>query len=166
MRLLIINAVAILVSGSTLSITEATAANVQMLAPKVKAGQNCPNLAPVNQWAHRVVRNDDGELLNTQVFCGDFNADGRADAVAFVHYNPKGANGIFAEIALFHNLDGRLQYLRPVKSLFGDPQDASFSAGRVVLDMLILKDTDAACCPSGRSHVAVDVATGTSKPLR
>ena len=157
------NILAIMSLGCGLLAAPAIAAKASSPGAKVKAGQGCPSLAPVDQWAHRTVK---GSIVATQVFCGDFTNDGRPDAIAFVEYNPPGGLGIFDKIALFRGLNGKLNYLRPVKKVIGQPKDASFGSGRIVMDMLTLTDTDPACCPTGRSRVAVNVATGTGKPLK
>ena len=104
-------------------------------------------------------------MLSTRVFCGDFDGDGRADAIAFVFYNPAGGNGVFDKVVLFRNVAGVLRYVRSVPNIIGDPQAASFRRGGVELDMLTLKDSDAACCPTGRSRVFVDVAAGTHRTM-
>jgi hypothetical protein len=130
----------------------------------VKAGQGCPALAPINRWAAQWARHEEEvSLEDPSIFCGDFDGDGRADALAFINYNT-GGNSTNHIVTLFRNANGQLQHLRTVDDVIGEPASASFARGRVALDMITLRPSDPRCCPSGRTRIVVNVATEAHTP--
>lgn len=125
--------------------------------PAVTEGQGCPSLAPIERWGKQ--GNPADYMDSNSVFCGDFTGDGKPDAFAVVRV-AMGANNFGQDAVLFQNVGGTLRFLRSVPEFFGQPDRATFSQGKVVLDMTIMRPGDPRCCPSGKERREVDVATG------
>lgn len=120
----------------------------------VESGEGCPSTAPVEAMAKRL----EG-YINSEVFCGDYDGDGRADAIAFMNFST-GGNGQNFEIAVFRNVGGTLRFVRKLEGIYGQVQLAEFAPGKIAVRMMTMRPNDARCCPSGRTRVTIDVATG------
>lgn len=123
----------------------------------VTEGQGCPSLAPVERWGKQA--NPADYMDSNSVFCGDFTGDGKPDAFAVVRF-AMGGNNYGQDAVLFENVGGTLRVLRAVPEFFGQPDRATFSTGKVILDMTVMRPNDPRCCPSGKERREVDVATG------
>lgn len=123
----------------------------------VAEGQGCPSLAPIERWGKQA--NPTDYMDSNSVFCGDFTGDGKPDAFAVVRF-ALGGNNFGQDAVLFENVGGTLRFLRAVPEFYGQPDRATFSRGKVVLDMTVMRPNDPRCCPSGKEKREVDVATG------
>jgi hypothetical protein len=86
------------------------------------------------------VRNEqvgpNAQVVEEQVFLGDFNGDGVEDAVAhyFINGQPAGATLVPGPVAMVMvNKDGRLQFVRAQAVPGDNPRDARFSDGSVTI---------------------------------
>lgn len=150
-----------IVAGLSIAIGMVIPGSVHARLAGAEAGKSCPALGPVDAWAHRNVK----DHIDNTVFCGDFDSDGRADAIAFVNF-ALGGNNQGHEVVLFRNVSGTLRFLRRVRQIAGEPESAAFLPGRVILDMTTMLPDDPRCCPSGRMRVVVNVASGTHNQPR
>jgi len=146
----------VLVAAIAIAWGSVTPAQNPVRTARVAASAGCPELGPIDAWAHRNLK----EHIDNTVFCGDFDSDGRADAIAFVNH-ALGGNNQGHDVVLFRNVGGTLRFLRRVFPIAGEPNAAAFSPGKVMLDMTTMLPEDPRCCPSGRTRVVVNVASGT-----
>lgn len=97
-----------------------------------------------------------GEVLDIQVFRGDYSGDGKADALVFVSYPQPGGNAVGLEVSLFVARGGRLVHDGPVPDLFGtDPRDVVIVPGRIEVTTTVLLPDEPRCCPTGTQRFRI-----------
>ena len=101
------------------------------------------------------------------VYYGDLTGDGpQADALAFVYYDQDlGGNGTTFAIAYFHRDGDNYRFIKTFPDVTGDWQSTpdalvkgttvQFLPGKARFSMVVSRDTDAACCPTGRASYTV-----------
>lgn len=91
-------------------------------------------------------------MNNLQInhFFGDFNGDGRDDALVVAYYaNRGGGNSSEIEVMLFLGTPSGFKFHKTVKDVYGEnPRDAKFSQGQVRVTLTTLGRDDPRCCPS------------------
>jgi hypothetical protein len=102
------------------------------------------------------------------VYYGDSTGDGpQADALAFVYYDQDlGGNGTTFAIAYFHRDGGNYRFIKTFPDVTGDGPaitpaalvkgtTVQFLPGKATFSMVVSRNTDAACCPTGRANYTV-----------
>ena len=114
------------------------------------------------------------------VYYGDSTGGGpQADALAFVYYSQDpsgGGNGSYLAIAYFHRDGGNYRFIKTFPDVVGDqPQitpkvlvkgtTIQFLPGKARFSMVVSRDGDAGCCPTGHADytLTLDGATGTGR---
>lgn len=91
-----------------------------------------------------------GEVLEDDVFRGDFTGDGAPDAIAFIYYPFQGGNGVGLDVSLFVNKGGTLVHKRQVDKVFGEgPSNVVIEPGLIRVTLTTMNPGDPRCCPSG-----------------
>ena len=88
--------------------------------------------------------------LQTHPFFGDFNGDGRNDALVVAYYaNRDGGNSYEIKVMLFEGQAGGFRFIRAVQDVYGEaPRAAKFARGQVRITLMTLGPNDPRCCPS------------------
>ena len=102
------------------------------------------------------------------VYYGNSTGDGpQADALAFLYYDQDPTqNGTNLAIAYFHRDGGNYRFIKTFPDITGDmmqstPDDivkgatVQFLPGKARFSMVVHRDTDALCCPTGRANYTV-----------
>ena len=115
------------------------------------------------------------------VYYGDSTGDGpQADALAFVYYDgDPTANGTNLAIAYFHRDGGNYRFIKTFPGITGDLMQSTpdvivkgrtvrFLPGEARFSMVVHRDTDALCCPTGRANYTITLnpalpATGNTQ---
>lgn len=95
---------------------------------------------------------------------GDFNGDGRNDAIGFFYVALEGGNSVDLLVASFRNEGARfvLNRVHSISEVFGgQPRRITFSPGAVEVTMTVPRPGDPRCCPTGerRFRIATGAAT-------
>jgi hypothetical protein len=104
-----------------------------------------------------------------EVYYGDSSGGGpQSDALAFVYYNQdqSGGNGTYLTVAYFHRDGGNYRFIKTFPEAAGDqpqitPQflvkgtTVQFLPGKASFSMVVSRDRDPACCPTGRGNYTV-----------
>jgi len=105
-----------------------------------------------------VQQDTSGNMIgDPEIFYGDFNGDGAADALA--HYlTPLGGSNFNVNWALFRNESGAMTFVRRDESVFGtEPRDVVFANGSITLTTTMPREGDPRCCPTGEQSWTVSV---------
>jgi hypothetical protein len=111
------------------------------------------------------------------VYYGDSTGNGpQADALAFVYYdgNPP-QNGVNFAIAYFHSDGGNYRFIKTFPDITGDLMQSTpdaivkgttvqFLPGKARFSMVVHRDTDALCCPTGRANHTVTLNPTSPAP--
>jgi hypothetical protein len=111
------------------------------------------------------------------VYYGDSTGDGpQADALAFLYYDQGPTqNGTNLAIAYFHRDGGNYRFIKTFPDITGDMMQSTpdeivkgatvqFLPGRARFSMVVHRDTDALCCPTGRANYTVTLNPTSPAP--
>ena len=99
-----------------------------------------------------------GRVVEGPVFYGDFNGDGRRDAVAFI-YAETGGNSTSLDVLLFTGGPEGFRFFRKAEGVFGEgPRNVAIRPGAIDVTLTTLGPRDARCCPTQEKNLTIEIS--------
>ncbi len=103
-------------------------------------------------------RNKAAKVVDGPVFYGDFNGDGRRDAVAFI-YAETGGNSLSLDVLLFTGEQDGFRFFRKAEGVFGqEPRNVAIRPGAIDVTTTTLGPKDARCCPTLEKNLTIEIS--------
>lgn len=97
-------------------------------------------------------------VVEGPVFYGDFNGDGRRDAVAFI-YAETGGNSTSLDVLLFTGGPEGFRFFRKAEGVFGEgPRNVAIRPGAIDVTLTTLGPRDARCCPTQEKNLTIEIS--------
>lgn len=97
-------------------------------------------------------------VVEGPVFYGDFNGDGRRDAVAFI-YAETGGNSTSLVVLLFTGGPEGFRFFRKAEGVFGEgPRSVAIRPGAIDVTLTTLGPRDARCCPTQEKNLTIEIS--------
>ncbi|KUL93313.1 hypothetical protein DK26_23505 [Bosea sp. WAO] len=97
-------------------------------------------------------------VVEAPVFYGDFNGDGRGDAVAFI-YAETGGNSTSLDVLLFTGGPDGFRFFRRAEGVFGEgPRNVAIRPGAIDVTLTTLGPRDARCCPTQEKNLTIEIS--------
>lgn len=111
-------------------------------------------------------RGKTAKVIEAPVFYGDFNGDGRRDAVTCI-YAETGGNAASLDVLLFTGEAEGFRFFRKAAGVFGEnPRNVAFRPGAIDVTMTTLGPNDARCCPSQEKNLTIEISGVRRGPRR
>lgn len=95
--------------------------------------------------------------LETTPFFGDYNSDGKDDALVFAYYDDRnGGNSTSLDVFLFKGTGRRFSFVKKIQDVYGTaPRMVRFSPGTIKVTLTTLGPNDPRCCPTATKEYVI-----------